>query len=421
MPIRSMSSLGTIVRTAAQEEQKNQLINESSTTNYGCNKKDATISKSQVNNQEDDISKDTKLLSPEKGDESNGSEVTVNETGDFLALCLVMNPPPVGSLGQPASSSLLEVIHVTRLEGDWMLQEQVAALPLEEYCVWPTMEILDTASLPVNDSQGQRRLSRRIRGLPSRGSDCMCTFYTLLAMVNMNLSLFLSYLVLLFHLGAYDGALPFFAAALSDGTIAVMRATIVEGSLHWGVDGDQRVLSFPAIGIAPVALSTGSHVACCLRGGTVYLVPENDNPVTVILAPVEKQASTQYLHGFHAGNVRVEGIMSSRDNELPVLVYSGAGGISKVYSCELLSLTEQDCLLRELVENGSVKLLWEMLCSLSDEDPLLIMDLWKLARDEFLQSSNAPTFGMLCSASFANTRHLLMELSKEEYSADGHN
>jgi hypothetical protein len=54
---------------------------------------------------------------------------------------------------------------------------------------------------------------------------------------------------------------------------------------------------------------------------------------------------------------------------------------------------------------------------LSDEDPLLIMDLWDFARDQFLQSSNAPTFGMLwCSA-----RRLLMELSEEDYSNDQHN
>jgi hypothetical protein len=213
--------------------------------------------------------------------------------------------------------------------------------------------------------------------------------------------------------GAHDGARPFFAAALSDGTIAVIHATFADGSLRWGVNGNQIALSFPAIGIASVTLSTGHHVACCLRGGTVYLVPDNDSPVTAILAPVERKSSTQYLQGFHAGNVLVEGITSSSgDKDLAVLVYSGAGGILQVYSCELLSQTEQDSVLRELVENGSVKLLREMLCSLSDEDPLLIMDLWNLARDEFLQASDAPTYSMLRSASFGNTRCLLMELSE---------
>jgi hypothetical protein len=179
MPIRSMSSLGTM-RTG-QDEPTNHLMDESSRTAYGSNKNDTTISESsQVNSHSDDVVLETKLLVPEKGDENNQSGGTVNETGNFLAVCLVMNPQTDDSLGGPASSSQVEVIHVARLEGDWMLREQVAALPLEEYCVWPAMEFFDTASLPVNDAQGQRRLSRRIRGLPSRGSDCMCTFYTLL-------------------------------------------------------------------------------------------------------------------------------------------------------------------------------------------------------------------------------------------------
>jgi hypothetical protein len=92
---------------------------------------------------------------------------------------------------------------------------------------------------------------------------------------------YISYVVLLYDLGANDGARPSFAAALSDGSIAVMRAMITDGSLRWGVDGDQRVLSFPAIGIAPVTLSTGPHLACCLRGGTVYLVPENEITINI--------------------------------------------------------------------------------------------------------------------------------------------
>lgn len=192
--------------------------------------------------------------------------------------------------------------------------------------------------------------------------------------------------------------------------LAVMHAMSVDGSFRWGVNGNQIALSFPAIGIASVTLSTGSHVACCLRCGTVYLVPENDSPVTAILAPVERESSTRYIQGFYAGNVLVDGSTSFKD--LPVLVYSGAGGILQVYSCELLSQTEQDSVLRELVENGSVKLLQDLLSSLSEEDPLLIMDVWNLARAEFLQANDAPTFFMLRSASFANIRRLLVELSE---------
>jgi hypothetical protein len=233
----------------------------------------------------------------------------------------------------------------------------------------------------------------------------MCTFEACLAIVGQE-----SRSDPCSFLGAHDGVRPFFAAALSDGTIAVMHATFADGSLRWGVNGSQIALSFPAIGIASVTFSTGSHVACCLRSGTVYLVPENDTPVAAILAPVERESSTQYLQGFHAGNMLVKGITSYSD--LPVFVYSGAGGILQVYSCVLLSQTEKDSVLRELVENGSVTLLRDFLCSLRGEDPLLIMDLWNLARDEFLHANDTPTFSMLSSASFANTRRLLIELSE---------
>jgi hypothetical protein len=114
---------------------------------------------------------------------------------------------------------------------------------------------------------------------------------------------YISCVVLLYDLGAHDGAHPFFAAVLSVGTIAVMRATIMDDSLRWDVDGDQTCLVLPRYSLF-----------------LYHSLPENDTPVTVNLAPVEKQASTQYLLGFHAGSILVEGITSSRDNEPPVLV-----------------------------------------------------------------------------------------------------
>ena len=116
------------------------------------------------------------------------TNIDVNDTRDYLSVCLVMNPRVSDeNLGRPASSSQIEVVCAATLERDWntlLEQEQEhtntkdMALPLEEYCIWPQAggEILDTSSLPANDDEGQRRLSRRIRGLPSQGSDRMCKF-----------------------------------------------------------------------------------------------------------------------------------------------------------------------------------------------------------------------------------------------------
>lgn len=220
-------------------------------------------------------------------------------------------------------------------------------------------------------------------------------------------------------LGASTGesSTPFFAAALSDGTVARMHASIEEGMLRWGVkkDIDQVVLSFPAIGIAPVNLSTGTSVACCLRGGTVYLVPEGEHlqPITVILGPVNKdqESSIHYLQGFTAGNVCVGGIPG-----LAVLVFASAGGTLQVFSCALLTQTEEESVLQELVHNGSVELLRDFLCSVEEDDQLLALDVRKKAREELMQdaSTDQVTVELLNSPSFVNTRELLVELSKEE-------
>lgn len=221
----------------------------------------------------------------------------------------------------------------------------------------------------------------------------------------------------------HTGADPFFAAALSDGNIARLRAAVEDGTLSWGVhnDCDQVVLSYPAIGIAPVKLSTGTHIACCLRGGTVYLVPDSEHlePISVILAPVdtEQETCTHYIQGFTAGNVIVDGLEQTVGNDdLAVLVFSTAGGILEVYACSLLSQTEQDSTLLELVENGPAELLRDLLCLVEEDDPLLVSDAWKKSRDELMlvAKNDSLTAEMLRSSSFTHTRTVLMKLSEKD-------
>ena len=205
-----------------------------------------------------------------------------------------------------------------------------------------------------------------------------------------------------------------------------MYATIDDSSLQWGVsnESDQVVLSYPAIGLATVSLSTGRYLACCLRGGTVYLVPESDSntvkPVLVILGHVDvgKEPSTHYLQGFTAGNVLVNGVKTavSKNQNLAVLIYSSAGGVLKVNSCELLAQTEQDSILLELVHNGTAQLLRELLCSVDDDDGLLrSSDVWRRARRELIQAKDdALTAEMLNSLSFVHTRQVLIQLASED-------
>lgn len=226
-------------------------------------------------------------------------------------------------------------------------------------------------------------------------------------------------------IGAYHGTgRPFFAAALSDGTIARMRATFQDDVLRWGVhhDSEQVVLSYPAIGIALVSLSTSTtSVACCLRGGTVYLLPESEHlePITVILGPVDTDgdSSINHLQGFTAGNVCVDGIPGIVANELAVLIFASAGGIMKVSTCALLAQSEEDLFLQELVKNGSAQLLRELLCSVDEDDKLLMTSqVWRKAREELAQAPYELKVEMLNSSSFINTRQLLFEIAEEDRS-----
>ena len=213
LPIRSVSSLGC---ESNRDANLSMSINEDSRSEYeqgGMNTEETSMDGSskevvktsdliRATNEDNNIkdaskveekSKDTMNETDDK-QEKIESESTMNDTRDYLSVCLVLNPRNSDeSLGRPASSSQIEVIHVSKLEQDWttMLREEeghvrtkgtgALALALGDYCVWPSagMEIRDTSSLPANDSEGQRRLSRKIRGLPSHGSDRMCTFLAL--------------------------------------------------------------------------------------------------------------------------------------------------------------------------------------------------------------------------------------------------
>lgn len=223
-------------------------------------------------------------------------------------------------------------------------------------------------------------------------------------------------------IGAYYGAdRPFFAAALSDGTIARMRATFEDGLLRWGVDhdSDQINMSYPAIGIAPITLSTSTSVACCLRGGTVYLLPESNHldPIIVILGPIDPdgESSINYLQGFAAGNLCVDGIPGVPiANQQAVLIFA-SGGIMKVCTCALLAQLEEDWVLQELIDNGTITLLRDLLCSFNEDDKLLESELWRKAREELVQSSNDDlNVELLNLLSFINTRQLLLELATED-------
>jgi len=199
LPIRSVSSLGCEVENQPTSESNITLNKDHSEAQTipldrkGGDYTDTETKEAPADEEREKVAKaenqeDVGAKEPSQQSEENEADAAVNDVRDYLSVCLVMNPRIADeSLGRPSSSSQIEVVRVSTLERDWntlLEQEQDhantkdMALPLEQYCVWPHMgmDIMDTSSLPANDAEGQRRLSRRIRGLPSQGGDRLCKY-----------------------------------------------------------------------------------------------------------------------------------------------------------------------------------------------------------------------------------------------------
>lgn len=249
--------------------------------------------------------------------------------------------------------------------------------------------------------------------------------------------------------------------ALPDGTIALLSAKEKDGDLEWGIANDynQLLLPYPAIGCAAIEWDAAQyqehipHAVCCLRGGSTYLIPylsestgsnaSDDNlrketPITVFTFDTETHA--RFVSDFTAGTLILSPATSSaepsshsRDDAvprtMPVLMYGWAGGIVDVYSCDLMETSKPTCrpvmrpkevsTLEELISNGSLSLLIQVLSVLADSDPLLRQTLWKEARRECREASMEDVIAKdLLLPKFAAIRSLLLLLSTAE-SADG--
>ena len=250
--------------------------------------------------------------------------------------------------------------------------------------------------------------------------------------------------------------------ALPDGTIALLSANEKDGDLEWGIANDynQLLLPYPAIGCASIEWGATQHeehmphAVCCLRGGSTYLIPyisdssssniSNTNastqtPITVFTFDTETHA--RFVSDFTAGNLiyspstgRADASNHSYDNTLPttmpVLMYGWAGGIVDVYSCDLMETSKHSCrpvvrpkeisTLEELISNGSLSLLIQVLSVLEDSDPLIHQTLWKEARRECREASMEDVLAKdLLLPKFAAIRSLLLLLSTTDSGPDG--
>lgn len=214
----------------------------------------------------------------------------------------------------------------------------------------------------------------------------------------------------------------------------------MQSELQWGIANDynQLLLPYPAIGCAAVnwnmspTLEHKPQVACCLRGGSTYVVPflpptgnnETGETTPVTVFTLDTETHSRYIHGFTAGNLRLpfpDG-EEGKPKTLPILAYGWAGGIVDLFCCDLKGTTpcrpmigtREILALGELVDNGSTTMLSKLLSSMDDTDPLLSQPIWRKAFEEFKrQSLDGIAAKDLLLPKFSATQELLLLLSTD--------
>jgi hypothetical protein len=247
--------------------------------------------------------------------------------------------------------------------------------------------------------------------------------------------------------------------ALPDGTVAVFSSSpTMADAVGIVAEDDQALLSYPAVGCGEVSIcgSDGrqdTYLACCLRGGTCYLLPmggdgdndkkrqeeddddEDDGPsiISAFHFPHDVPSElpdTCYVQGLTAGNL----FLGSNRKPQPVLVYAWSGGIVDVCACGLIparkscegekEMPQNDSedheapfvpraergALEVMSDNGSLSLLFQILAELRKDSkhPLLHEEEWRNVLQNptpaLAHNIGGLDLGTLCSAD--ELRHL---------------
>jgi hypothetical protein len=340
-------------------------------------------------------------------------QVDEPEVEDISHLVVALQPRDENSAN--TSASMVEVIDIESITNSWIPaidaeSHDFIALPLNEHWVLPRsgMEILDASTVPSVETEG---LPRRAPIIPSHGCN--------------------SAIIL-------DGNASC-GVTLSDGTVAMLTASrTLGGELFWGIakDKHQLLLSYPSVACSRVDFAAkGQHIVSCFRGGTAFLIPTEDNDTVedetdIIVIPyphdVDSDSSSQFVQGFTAGNLRVRHDDGSLVR-MAVLIYSWAGGTVDINACSLFENVQsksskdpveiglaEKLVLQEMIDNGTLSILCNLLHRMADSDEQLDDPLWKDARDEYL--ATPPPFvsrslETICSESFGALRPLLLSLA----------
>jgi len=244
-------------------------------------------------------------------------------------------------------------------------------------------------------------------------------------------------------------------SASSDGTVAISHYHPEHGS--WGVmEEDNQIMLFQrCIGIGTFdyggdnlyksdwdGARSGAmrYAVCCLRGGTIYLVPVAEHgtavptqemgqkDIHVFAVPVDPDGDddglVRFVQNFTAGMAQVTCwkdrgtdmshlIGNVTDSSMKSVALVGwPGGNIDVY--DVAPGRRRITVIGEIVDRGVVKKLVDRLLEIDKSHPLISSDLWRRAWDECHEGSNVDGIlkGIKRSSSrdFAATRSLLLSL-----------
>mmetsp|Transcript_21338 Transcript_21338/g.45095 ORF Transcript_21338/g.45095 Transcript_21338/m.45095 type:complete len:272 (+) Transcript_21338:1770-2585(+) len=214
-------------------------------------------------------------------------------------------------------------------------------------------------------------------------------------------------------LGCFEESDSCFASASSDGTVAISHYHPKHGS--WGVmEEDNQIMLFQrCIGVGTFDYSNicpfksrldetvaKRYIACCLRGGTIYLIPVKEpsasghNDITMLAAPLEPDGDddgvVRFAQNFTAGMAQVLSWTNqvlidttkmigniSDSTKKSVAMVGWPGGNVDVYEVNPAQSRDTSILVGELVDSGVVTKLVERLLEVDKSHPLITSELWR--------------------------------------------
>ena len=150
------------------------------------------------------------------------------------------------------------------------------------------------------------------------------------------------------------------------------------------------------IGLGTIESGNERYLACCLRGGTIYLVPvvEGNNPrkdIVMYATPVDSAdcGAVRYIQNFAAGLAQVKSWQEDDDSSSMkyAAMIGWSGGKIDVYELNAEE-TRENMLLDKLAERGTLSNFVKVLMNMEKSHNLLESStLWKQAWDECTQAN----------------------------------